>query len=128
MSDRPHEDGPSIESLISDAAHYIQPSQDLRPRTIEAAKDRCTELHAEQQLGLVVLAVMLLLLISSPLLQYVDLVRARAKMPTTQEVEELAIEYSGQREIGSHFGMIEAFSELRRLQADRLGNTSRELQ
>ena len=119
--------GESVESVIRDAAKYVKPSRDLRPRTIEAARTHCQDIRAEQKLGALVLAVMLLLFVSTPMLHFVDLLRARGQMPTANDVEQLAIEYSDRREIGSNFGLSEAFTELRRFQASRLGQSVRDL-
>lgn len=112
-----------LERLILSAANFVQPSYDLRPRTVEAAREYCRDKRAEQRLGGFVLAVMLVLIISSPAMQYVDVLRTQSTGPSATEMEQIAIEYSERREIGSHFGLSEAFSQLRQFQADRLGNS-----
>jgi len=111
----------AIERLIQSAAHFVQPSRDLRPRTVQAARECYRDQRAEQKLGGFVLAVMLVLLVSSPALQYVDALRRQAGSPTASEMERMAIEYSENREVGAHFGLTEAFTELRHFQAGRLG-------
>ncbi|MEM1067434.1 MAG: hypothetical protein AAGG48_00180 [Planctomycetota bacterium] len=122
-----HSKNDSVERLVASAAHTIQPSRDLRPRTIEAARSHCGDLRAEQKLGSLVFGVVLLLMVSSPLLNYVEWIRSSKQTPSSSDMERIAIEYSDQREIGVHFGLSEAFSELREIQADRLGQPKKNL-
>ena len=126
-SNRPNAKFRAVEQIVRGAAHCVRPSPDLRPRTIEAARSHCQDRRAEQKLGAFMLAVMILLLAGSPLMQLAHSIRARSKMPSTQDVEQRAIEYADRRDVGKNFGLIEAFDELRRLQADRLGKPAQQL-
>lgn len=112
----------AIERLIQSAAHFVQPSRDLRPRTVQAAREFCRDQRAEQKLGGFALAVLLVMLLSSPAMQYAEVLRTQSGSPTASDMERLAIEYSEKREVGTHFGLTEAFTELRHFQAGRLGH------
>ena len=116
-----------IESLIRAARWVVQPSEDLRPRTLEAARDYCDDRRAEQRLGGFVLAVLLLLAFTSPAIQYVSVMRVRASVPSTTEIHHRAMDYASQREVGPHWGMAEVYSQMRRVQAGRLGHSYRTL-
>lgn len=116
-----------IESVIRAARWFVRPSDDLRPRTLEAARCYCNDRRAEQKLGGFLVAALLLLSFTSPAVQYVSVLRIRAAAPSSTEIHDRAIEFASRREIGSHWGMAEAFTHLRRVQANRLGQTCRAL-
>jgi hypothetical protein len=116
-----------IESMIRSAGHYVRPSEDLRPRTLDAARQYCNDRRAEQKLGGFVIAVLLLLTLSSPASQYVDVLRAQASAPTATEIQNRALEYGARHEIGTNWGLTEAFTQLRRVQATRLGQSFRSI-
>lgn len=121
MSDLPRSES-SIEDIILSAAHHVRPSRDLRPRTIEAARKYCQDRRSEQTLGGMVLAIMLLLLLtSSPVSRYSKQLRARCEIPRAAEIERLALQYSHDRQVGAHFALSEAFNRLRQSQAVRFG-------
>ncbi|MDG2220029.1 MAG: hypothetical protein P8L85_01525 [Rubripirellula sp.] len=126
MSDLPRSE-PSIEELILSAAHHVRPSRDLRPSTIEAARKHCQVRRSERKLGGLTLAIILLLLISSPMARYGEQLRARYKKPNAVEIERLALEYSHDRQVGAHFGLSEAFNRLRQSQAVSFGQLMQEL-
>jgi hypothetical protein len=129
MSD-PHRDDEhscsfdSIELLIRAAGNYVQPSEDLRPRTLEAARDHCDDRRAEQKLGAFAIAVLLLVSFSSPALRYADVLRSASAGPSATEMHSRALAYETQPDVGSNWGLTEAFTELRRTQATRLGRSS----
>ena len=113
--------------MIRAARWFIRPSDDLRPRTLEAARWYCDDRRAEQKLGGFVLAVLLLLMVTSPAIRYASVLRTQASAPSSTEIHHRAIEYASQPEIGAHWGMAEAFTQLRRVQANRLGQSYRGL-
>jgi hypothetical protein len=112
-----------IEAMVHAARFYVEPSEDLRPRVLEAAREHCADQRAERRLGGFALAVLLLALIASPLGSYVALLRSSAVPRSASEVQRHATELAGRREIGSHWALAEAFSHWRHLQAARLGHS-----
>jgi hypothetical protein len=94
---------------------------------MEAARELCDDRRAEQKLGGLMLAVLLLFSFSSPAVQYMDLLRARASAPSASEIHARAIQYGSQSHIGANWGMAEAFTQLRRAQASRLGQSIRSI-
>ena len=116
-----------IEAMVRGARHYLRPSEDLRPRTLEAARQYCDDRRSEQKLGGLLIAAVLLLFVSSPALRFVDVLRNRSIAPTAADIQARAVEYSAQPEIGTHWGLAEAYSQMRRIQANRLGQTYRSI-
>ncbi len=118
----PHHDSSmqQIESAIRAAGNYVRPSEDLRPRTLEAAREHCGDLRAEQKLGSFVIAVLLLVMISSPAIHYIDALRRQSTAPSAIEMQTRGLQYAADPHIGSNWGLSEAFTQLRRLQANRL--------
>ncbi len=125
MSELPFHGAESVESIIRAARNYVLPSEELRPRTVEAARQYCEDRRAEQKLGGFALAVALLVMTSSPAYRYVDLMRTKSSAPTAAEIQSQALEYEKQPHVGTHWGMAEAFTQLRRAQASRLGHAHR---
>lgn len=119
---------PELESLIRAAGSRVCPSDDLRPRVLEAVRRQYDDRRAERKLGSFAIAVLLLLSIGSPASQYVDTLRGHATSPSAAEIQLLAIQYALRPEVGVHWGLAEAFSKLRRGQADRLGRSDRAMQ
>ena len=70
---------------------------------------------------------LLLLAFTSPAIQYVSVMRVRASVPSTTEIHHRAMDYASQREVGPHWGMAEVYSQMRRVQAGRLGHSYRTL-
>lgn len=112
-----------IETAIRAAGDYVQPSGDLRPRTLEAAREHCGDLRAEQKVGGFVIAVLLCVVIMSPAFRYVDFMRAQSVAPTAIEMQRRGLQHAADPHVGSNWGLTEAFTQLRRLQADRFGAT-----
>lgn len=117
-------DARQVEAMISAAGRYIRPSDELRPRTLEAARRACDDRRAEQRLGGFMVAALLLMLIASPTLTYLKMVQWNS-VTTAAEINQRARTLATQREIGNHWGLAEAYSQLRTIQADRLGFTGR---
>jgi len=113
-----------IEAMIRAARHYVRPSDDLRPRTLEAAREYCGDRRAEKKLGSFALAVLVLLLISSPAIRYAMMLQSTVANRSADEVHHLAAELATHREIGSHWALAEAFSQVRHIQASRLGRSN----
>jgi hypothetical protein len=113
--------------MIRSARDFVQPSDDLRPRILEAARDHCDDRRAEQKLGSFVLALFVVILISSPVLRYAVMLQSMPVTRSADQVQLRAAELASQQEIGSHWALAEAFSQWRHLQATRLGHFHRRI-
>ena len=70
-----------IEAMIHSARFYVEPSDDLRPRVLDALREHCADQRAEQRLGSFAVAVLVLALIASPLGSYAALLRSSRDAP-----------------------------------------------
>ncbi len=112
----------AIENAIFAAGKYVRPSDDLRPRTIEAAKGHCGYHRLVRRAIVLGLAALVLLMLSFPAMDLIRQRRAKATSPSSQEIQQQAIDYATRAGITSDWGLSHQFDELRRFQADRLGH------
>ena len=113
------------EAMVRAARRYLRPSEDLRPRTLEHARRNDADRRTEQKLGGFALAVMMLAACSAPVVHFVDVVHSNSVAPSAAEIQERGFRYAAQPEIGPHWGLAEAFTQMQRSRADRLGHTLR---
>lgn len=111
----------SIEHTIRSAGDLIRPSDDLRPRIIEAANEHCGRQRAKRRTALVVAACCSLALATAPLLEMMALRSKLNATPSSEELQQQAIRYSAETNVGPHWGLTEAFKQLRQTQAKKLG-------
>jgi hypothetical protein len=107
-----------VESLLRTAQHYVRPSEDLRPRVLEAARAERGERRTLLWMGQMAAFVALLVGLATSLL---DLPAATAvRTPIT--IQSLAPVLSKVEPTVTHadpsWGMVESFTELRRRQAE----------
>ena len=106
-----------IEALIRAAGDYVQPSDDLRPRVMEAARFWRMERRTQWRLGQAAVLFILLNLLATSTLQRVEL--ADGKPPAIARDAEDASGGPAYRE-SEHWDTVDAFRELRRRQASLL--------
>lgn len=111
-------DRDSIESLIRSAGKYVRPSDDLRPRTLEAARQHCSDRRAERKFGQICLIILLFVAVAVPASQHADRLRLNTLMPTAAEIQTQSVELWD--DVGVNWGLAEAVSQLRQRQADSL--------
>ena len=115
----------SVEKAIQAAGSYVIPSDDLRPRTLEAAHELCDARRSGVRLGRFAAVLLLCMVVSVPLAERLTAWYERVSSPSSAELQERALEIAADRNIGPHWGLFEAFSQLRRSQAARLGQAGR---
>ncbi len=104
-----------LEQAIFEARDFVTPSNDLRPRTLEQAKQVASTQGWANRLTLATLAGMLVWCISVPLLQIVSQHRERLSAPFADEILQAAQEYDEQHRYEPQWGMVEVFREARQL-------------
>ncbi len=115
MNDRP-ESLEQIESMIAAAKDYVTPSENLRPRVLEAARAQQGYRLSLNRLLQIAAAVFLTVILSIPIQQRLDAWRSAALSPSADEFERRAQQLAGQPTIGPNWGFYEAYESLR---ADR---------
>ena len=106
-----------IETLIAAAKHYVQPSEDLRARTLELARDFESSQQAMRSLHRFVLAIGLLMLVVIPMMdRIVDFPVPQG--PSSAEMVNRANILASEASVGKQWGMVEAFSRLQQTRAN----------
>ena len=118
-------DSEGIESMVFAARHYVQATDDLRPRVLEAAKQHCGDCRAERKLGSFAIMVMVALIIDSPLIDYTTTLRSAAFTRSASEMQQRAADLATEPGVGTHWALADVFSKWRMLQAARLGHSTR---
>ena len=110
-----------IEAAIRAAGDYVWPSDDLRPRTLETARELSQQRRAQRRLGRFFLAVVFLMAFGVPLFERVDSRVKPRTAPSAIDMQRRALEHAARASVGPNWGMLEAFTEWRRVQASHLG-------
>jgi hypothetical protein len=108
-----------LEETVYAAGKYVVPSEDLRPHTLEAARDYSSDHKGAYSFAKFCLAVVAFVSISLPVFGQLASWRERVSSPTSEKMDEIAMK----KNIGMDWGLFEAFCELRQSQASRFGQT-----
>lgn len=105
-----------LERKIRAAGGYVAPSDDLRPRILEVARERCSEQRHVRRASWLAMATISLWVACWPLSIWASGLREKLTAPSSSEIQSQAIEHS-QRPNGSFdWGLVEAFDRLDSLQ------------
>jgi len=110
-----------LESTVFAAGKFVVPSDDLRPHTLEAARDYSADINGTYRFAQLILAVFVFVTISLPIFGRLASWRDSVASPTSLQMYEIAMK----KNVGMDWGLFEAFSELRQSQASRFGQTNR---
>ena len=108
-----------LEATVFAAGKFVLPSGDLRPHTLEAARDYSSDHKGAYSFAKFCLAVVAFVSISLPVFGQLASWREHVSSPTSAEVNAIAMK----KNIGMDWGLFEAFCELRQSQASRFGQT-----
>lgn len=110
-----------VEAAIFAARHLVVPTDDHRPRTLEAAREFCSDRRNGRKLRSFAFTFALFSLLTAPIADYLVALHSHQLAPSSVEMHRRAMQYAADVQIGPQWAMFEAYAELRRLQADRLG-------
>ena len=110
----------SLEATIRAAGQYVIPSDNLRPHTLEAAREIDLDRRGTYQFARFVLAIAVCGCISLPVLDRLASWREKIASPTSLQIEEIALK----RNVGIDWGLFEVFSEKRQNQAKSFGQVT----
>lgn len=111
----------SLESIVRAAGGYIQPTDDLRPRTLEAAREACSRRRWNFRLGAVAVAVILVAICDLP--SRIASSRAGQAEKPSQVIRDYDLHRQASLRMAnagfdSSWSVYEAFADLRKKQAD----------
>ena len=101
-----------IESFVRAAGDLIEPTDDLRPRTIETARRRCRHQRIERRTGGLAVAALLLSL-SLP-----DRIDHSGRFESAYELHRHTAQQAIEGGADASWGLVDAFTEWRRKQAE----------
>jgi len=116
----------SIEAKIRSASRYVIPSDNLRPLTLQAARDYCSDKRSNRMLFKMTLGVAVCCCVVLPMLEKASSFGGSLASPSLDELEERAIKIAHERNIGIDWGLHEAFVQMRHEQAIRLGQATQQ--
>lgn len=125
MADAPNSSSPSLpelEAMIRSASGYVQPTDDLRPRTLEAASER--RVCRRGRSVVISLAALLVCLPVVGLFVEPGPSTGVDRSMSSSELQRQARVLAAHRGVEPGWGLFEAFASLRREQAQRLGAES----
>jgi len=111
----------AIEAQIRAARKYVIPSDNLRPKVIEAAKEYSSDAKGDFRLGMIVFASAILLILSMPIANRLQAWHQDFLVLNSTEVQKRALEICSEKGVGSEWAIVEAFNERRNEQAAKLG-------
>lgn len=114
-----------VEALVRAAGQYVVPSDNLRPRVLEAAREKRNDQRGRRKILQCVAAILLCGALSLPLAERMEVWRDHTKSPSANDLELRAIQLSSRSNDGPHWGLLEAFNQLRESQATRLQRSLR---
>jgi hypothetical protein len=105
-----------LEATVQSAGAYVIPSDNLRPHTLEAARDFSSDRKGTYALVKFALVIAILGCVSLPVIDRMASWHDRVSSPTSLQMLEIA----QKKNVGIDWGLFEAFSELRQNQASRI--------
>ena len=110
-----------LESVVRAARGYVQPTEDLRPRTIEAAREASQLGRSRRRLASLTAIVLLLAATGFPGSMLSS--NPDPAFTNSSELHRLAAKSAMKRGVGPNWALYEVFSKLRRDQADLLNHS-----
>ena len=108
-----------LEATILAAGKYVIPSDNLRPYTLEAAREQSSDRQVNHRFAKLFVAIAVCGTLSIPVLSQLSSWRGKVSSPTSYDLHEIA----RRKNIGMDWGLYEAFGEMRKSQASGFGNS-----
>lgn len=109
-----------VELLIRAAGNYVVPSDNLRPRTLEAAREKAADRAGFFRLARLFLVLLFCSAASVPALDRLAAWHDKSVSPSGSEMQNQANQIATEKGVGPHWGLYEAFNRLRNHQAENL--------
>ena len=111
-----------VELLIRAARNYVVPSDNLRPRTLEAARESAADRVGFYKLARLFLILLFCSALSVPALDRLTAWHDKSVSPSASEIQDQASQIATEKGVGPHWGLYEAFNRLRNHQAANLSS------
>lgn len=111
-----------VEKIILAARNYVVPSDDLRPRTLEVARDLGGQRREICRLGLASVLGMALWGLSFAFVNSANDYRDSWVTPSGEDLQRIAFEMGAMSNDGREWGLVEVFEQLRSLRVHDLGH------
>lgn len=115
-----------IESLLRAAENFVQPSDDLRPKTLESAREQRSQQKINRRIGGMAVAVILLATLGLPDFLTPSPARKSDSSPfvaTAYDMHQRAARLAADTHVDPSWALLEAFVELRHSQAKLFSNS-----
>ena len=109
-----------LEATVLAAGTYVVPSDNLRPHTLEAARELDLDRKGTYAIAKVLLAIAVCGCVCLPVVERLAVWRDKVEQPTSVQIHKTALK----KNIGIDWGLFEAFSELKQSQASRFGSAA----
>lgn len=109
-----------VELLIRAAGNYVVPSDNLRPRVLEAARESAADRVGFYKLARLFLVLLFCSALSVPALERLTDWHDRSASPSVSEIQNQATQIANEKGVGPHWGLYEAFNRLRNHHAETL--------
>ena len=113
-----------LEKIIRAAGRYVMVSDDLRPRTLEDARDLGRQRREIRHLGLVSVLGVALWGLSFAFVSSANAYREAWVAPSGEDLQRLACEIGAMTNDSREWGLVEVFERLRSLRVHDLGHMS----
>ena len=104
-----------LEKIILAARNYVVPSDDLRPRTLEDARDLDLQRREIRRLGLASVLGVALWGLSFAFVNSANAYRDAWVAPSGEELQQIAFEFGAKTNSSREWGLVEVFERLRSL-------------
>ena len=104
-----------LEATIFAARNFVVPTDDLRPRTLTAAKESCRIQRFANRAAVTLTSIMLIWLLALPVLRGVASYRDQMRGATPAEIEQAAQILTLEHRYEPGWGLVDAFQDSRKL-------------
>ncbi len=111
-----------LEQIILAARHFVVPSDDLRPRTLEDARDLGLQRREIRRLGLASVLGVALWGLSFAFVNSANAYRDAWVAPSGDDVQRIAFEIGNKTNNSPEWGLVEVFERLRSLRVHDLAS------
>lgn len=108
-----------LEATIFAARNFVVPTEDLRPRTLAAAKESCRIQRVANRTAVTLTSIMLVWVLALPIVRGVASYQAQLRGPSPAEIERTAQALTLEHRYEPGWGLVDAFQDSRKLAIEK---------